>query len=263
MNLFDKEERIIKLFQELKHSEVAMYPHDIKLIKLYKSIHNKYNWKKWTNSSGKADLPPDYYNDKLKIMMDVMRVDDHAFEDDKGKIINPHNQRESKLTKELIEKNSSLKEAANNGRLIIIPDSGLHGYQDHNYNFYVNNFRRVTQKHIKKISTYKNNHPNFKMIFMIFDESSPYFENPNLNFEKFTRVGQMKKGNPHFWWLDKNLCDCIRNSNIDYLIWITPYKHFDSLEKVELPQAVIYDLAKFPYDELIEYDERKIESLEM
>jgi single-stranded-DNA-specific exonuclease len=38
-------------------------------------------------------------------MMDVMRIDDHAYEDKNGKVINLHNERESKLIEELISKN--------------------------------------------------------------------------------------------------------------------------------------------------------------
>ena len=34
-------------------------------------------------------------------MMDVMRVDDHAFVNEKGKVINPTNAKESRLRKEL------------------------------------------------------------------------------------------------------------------------------------------------------------------
>lgn len=98
---------------------------------------------------------------------------------------------------------------------------------------------------------------------MIFDESSPYFENFDLKYEKFTKVGQCKKGLPHFWWMDNNFLNCVKNSGIDYLIWITPYKHFDSLEKVELPQVIVCDLLKYPYDELKEYNRLKIESLEV
>ena len=44
-------------------------------------------FKYWIECSGKADPPPDYFSDKFGLMMDVMRVDDCAYVNDKNKII--------------------------------------------------------------------------------------------------------------------------------------------------------------------------------
>lgn len=261
MNLFDKEERIIDRFQDLRRKEVLIYPKNFEMLKIYKSIHRRRSWKKWTNSSGKSELPPDYYNEKDKIMMDVMRIDDHAFVNEDGRVINPHNQRESKLIKELSEKSPSLKEAAIEGRLIIIPDSGLRGYQDHNYDFYIKNFQRVIEKHITKIPLYQHSHPNFKTIFLIFDESSPYMQ--CLDEKRPTKAGEIFFAEPHLWWLDNNMIKIIKDSKIDYLVWVTPFKYFDSVEKVVLPQAVIYDVSKIKYDKLIKYKNNDMQSAEM
>lgn len=263
MNRFDKEDKIIEYLKYIDKQEIAIFPKSKNSEYIINSILNDESWKKWCNSSGKSDLPPDYYNNEQKVMMDIMRIDDHAFINEKGKVINPTNKKESELLKELSSKNSMLQDAAIDGRLIVIADSGLRGYEDHNYDFYVNNFNRVVNKHIEKIPLYRNNHPGFKTIFMIFDESSPYFENFDLNYEKFTKVGQCKRGFPHFWWIDNNFLNCVKNSSIDYLIWITPYKHFDSLEKAELPQVIVCDLSKYPYDELKKYNKMKMESLEI
>ena len=194
-------------------------------------------------------------------MMDVMRIDDHAYVDTKGRIINPHNERESKLIKELIKKNPYMKDVAVEGRLIIIPDSGLRGYQDHNYDFYINNFQRVIEKHIKKIPLYQKSHPNFKMIFLIFDESSPYMQ--CLDDKRPNKAGEMFFAEPHLWWLDNNMIKIIKDSKIDYLIWVTPFKHFDSVEKVVLPQAVVYDVTKIGYNKLINYNNKEMQSTEM
>ena len=54
-------------------------------IKIDKSLTGIISRKKWINSSGKNDPPPDFYNDKKKLMMDVMRIDDHAYINKKGK----------------------------------------------------------------------------------------------------------------------------------------------------------------------------------
>ena len=97
----------------------------------------------------------------------------------------------------------------------------------------------------------------------IRDRSSPYFENLDSNFEKFTAPNQCKFGLPHFWWNDYNFLECVEDSDIDYLIWFTPYKHFDSLEKIELPKIIVCDLSKLPFKCLKKYDEKMIESLEI
>ena len=41
-----------------------------------------------------------------------MRIDDHAYVDEKGRVINRHNERESKLIEELISKNEMFKKIA-------------------------------------------------------------------------------------------------------------------------------------------------------
>lgn len=76
---YDNENTIISDFQRFKKSDIEFLTISIKTLRLYNSIHNIRNWKIWIDSSGKNDLPPDYYNEKRKLMMDVMRIDDHAY----------------------------------------------------------------------------------------------------------------------------------------------------------------------------------------
>lgn len=174
MNRYDKEINIINDFQELDTKEIFLFNNGVSIKRVFKSIYNKWRWKNWIDSSSKKDLPPDFYNDNLKLMMDVMRIDDHAYEDSKGKVINPTNKRESQLLNEIASKNPSLKQAIDEGRVIINPDSGLRGEKDHNYIFYYKNFERVITNHLNKIQSYKKNHPGYKTVFFISDESSPY-----------------------------------------------------------------------------------------
>ena len=142
VNRYDKEERIINDFQNLKIKEIGLYPLNFKNLWLYGCIHNKRKWRTWIDTSAKNEPPPDFYNDKLKLMMDVMRIDDYTYIDKKGRVINRHNERESKLIEKLTSKNESLNRIIKEGNLFIIPDSGLRGYEDHNYNFYVNRDRK-------------------------------------------------------------------------------------------------------------------------
>ena len=155
MNRFDKEDRIIEHLKYIDKQEIAIFPESKNSEYIINSILDDESWKEWCNSSGKSDLPPDYYNNEQRVMMDIMRIDDHAFINENGRVINPTNQKESELLKELSDKNPILKDAAIDGRLIVIADSGLRGYEDHNYDFYVRNFNRVVNKHIEKISLYR------------------------------------------------------------------------------------------------------------
>lgn len=142
---------------------------------IFASIHDPEEWKLWSDSSGKSDPPPDFYNDKLKLMMDVMRIDDHAFESKNGKIVNPTNQRESVIQKQ-IRKSGLLDSFPNVKNVIVTAVTDLPTDEDHNYKFYYSNFERVLMKHNNQIDLYGKNHPGYKTIFLVLDESSAYFE---------------------------------------------------------------------------------------
>lgn len=261
MNRYDKEERIIKDFQKIDLCEIGLLPERLKTKYILNSIHNERNWKKWIDSSSKDKLPPDFYNPKSKLMMEIMRIDDHTRVDEKGKVINPYNKRESELYKELTSKHDFIKEIAEQGNLIINPYIDLPSEEDHNYTFYISCFNRVIKKHIAHIINYKINHPGFKTIFFVLDESSPYvscFEKENSY-----KVGEQLYAQLHLWWQDYNMLSCLKESRIDYLIWMTPYKHFDSIEKVELPKAMVFDVKKINYSKLIKYNLNKMQSLEI
>ena len=92
VNFFDYESKIIECLQGVQLNKVFLSNDIIAVKEVFTSIHDAEKWKLWSNSSGKSDPPPDFYNDKLKVMMDVMRIDDHAFENKNGKIVNPTNQ---------------------------------------------------------------------------------------------------------------------------------------------------------------------------
>lgn len=137
MNRFNDENKIISDFQNVEDSSVLFVVESENAEKVYHSIHSLELWKKWVDSSDKDAPPPDFYSDKLRLMVDVMRIDDHAFIDKKGKIQNPVNAGESILYKELLDK----------GILDILPDvevfinakTQLPTEQDHCYNFYQKN----------------------------------------------------------------------------------------------------------------------------
>ncbi len=164
MNYFDNENNIIVHFQEVEYSSVFFPVESEEAIYNFENVHDKSKWKKWINSSGKSDPPPDFYCDEFRCMMDVMRVDDHSFENKKGKLVNPTNSRESEIQAEL--RKSGIAEIFPNAKIIVNANTKLPTHEDHNYTFYKNNFVRAVEQHKSKIKQYRNNHQDYKLIFL-------------------------------------------------------------------------------------------------
>lgn len=242
MNYFDDENIIIELFQNVPKNSIWLLNDDEATRRILESIHCKDNWKHWTDSSMNNSPPPDFYSDSYGLMMDVMRIDDHAHLDSNGKCINPVNQRESKIQKE-IKESRLLEGISKNIRVFVNAVTNLPTIEDHNYSFYYSNFQRVLKKHFDSVPLYKSNHAGYKTIFFVFDESSGYAKVLDKSL-----IGKgIKKGQAivtdevycHF--IDKRLIDIFVNSEIDYLIWFSPFKHFESTMP-EFPIAAIYDV---------------------
>ena len=181
--------------------------------------------KLWMDTSGKADKTPDLFSLEYETMIELMRVDDHAFVNENGKVINHAASADSKRFKELVDR--GFLETYPNASIIITGDTGLPTLEDHNYQRYKANFERVVKDHISKIPTYRNNHPECKyLIFLIFDESCGYFEAETV--PKEFKKGMMCRGRPHLWPLDENLVNVFSGSDVDCVIWFTPYKYAES-----------------------------------
>lgn len=192
-----------------------------------------------------------------------MRIDDHAHIDKDGKVKNPTNAMESKLYKEL--KGSGIKERFPNADIYINAKTDLPTELDHNYTYYQSNFERVVSGHIKKIPLYQSNHPGYKTIFFVIDESSAYgqavSERPDINHVK---NGDFTEAQMHYFFLDKNFVSVFAGTSVDYLIWFAPFKLFNSTEGiVQLPKAVIYDCKKIQISDMIKYNCDKMVSTEL
>lgn len=177
-------------------------------------------------------------------MMEVMRVDDHSYKNKKGKIVNPTNSHIRDIEKEIIQ--SGIMEMFSNAELVINGSTDLPTNKDHNYKYYYKNFVRVVEEHKKSIDLYKKNHPNYKLIFFIMDESSAYFKAQNINDAmKERKVGERVLGEPHFHFMDENFIKVFENLDIDYLVWYTPFKLINSLiGKLDLPEVCMFDIKK-------------------
>ena len=260
MNLFDDENNIIEHFQRIQDKEVFFPKFDDGIEALYRSIHESSEWNKWNYSAGKDDPPPDFYNDTMSVMMDVMRIDDHAFLSKKGKVVNPTNAGESKLRKELDE-SGILEYFPNCKEVFINAKTLLPTEEDHNYRFYKENFARVIGEHARKVELYKRNHPGYKIVFFVMDESSAYFR----IYDKSIKPEEGKRviGAPHLFFFDKSFIEEIKNIRIDYLIWYAPFKLLRTNDGIfTLPQAVFYNIHEMDFDD-IEYDQSEMRSSEV
>lgn len=98
MNYFDDEENILEWFRNTFEQHVLFPIENKECIELYLSLSDDLKYVDWINSSGKGDPPPDFYNPKINMMMDVMRIDDHGHVVGKGNIL-------IRLTKEKVRYN--------------------------------------------------------------------------------------------------------------------------------------------------------------
>ena len=234
----EKEQNLIEWFRELDKSEIMLSPESDQTEKICMSLMDNENWQHWIDSSAKDAPPPDFYNETENLMLEVMRVDDHGFIKD-GKVINPTYRREHEIEKEM-KKAGIIDQFPDLQTVFINAVTDLPTNEDHNYQFYLDNFKRVVSNHKKKINDYKANHPNHRIIFFVFDESSAYWESDEA--DTIVKEGKMLIGEPHFWFVDKKFVDIFYHSEIDYLIWVTPYKMlFNSSFPHPLPRACVFD----------------------
>lgn len=202
-------------------------------------------------------LKDDKYGYDLRLTVQVC----NAFESKNGKIVNPTNQRESVIQKQ-IRKSGLLDSFPNVKNVIVTAVTDLPTDEDHNYKFYYSNFERVLMKHNNQIDLYGKNHPGYKTIFLVLDESSAYFE-----MESIMDNGVIK-GKPHYWFWDNSFVNILKKLNIDYLIWYAPFKYYEvplGEEKSDLPEVCVIDIKNINQNGsyLNSYDISKMKSVEL
>ena len=253
----------MQLFYKSGIQRIALLPSPTsELESILDKVCNKDKWARWTDSSGKSDPPPDFYSDEYKLMMDVMRVNDHEQKGKKGKLHNPSMAHEKEMYKELEQ--AGIIEQFPDAKVFLSGCTQLPTYEDHNYDLYRKHFKRVVSDHIDSIPLYKSNHPGYKVIFFIFDESSAYFEAelPPDTKKQFSK-GEKIAGQPHVFFWDEAFLDAFVDKGIDYLFWYTPYKLFEHIEPpLELPSLCVYDLSK-KQTQRISYDASRMSSVEI
>lgn len=176
-------------------------------------------------------------------------------------VIKTTNQRESVIQKQ-IRKSGLLDSFPNVKNVIVTAVTDLPTDEDHNYKFYYSNFERVLMKHNNQIDLYGKNHPGYKTIFLVLDESSAYFE-----MESIMDNGVIK-GKPHYWFWDNSFVNILKKLNIDYLIWYAPFKYYEvplGEEKSDLPEVCVIDIKNINQNGsyLNSYDISKMKSVEL
>lgn len=244
MRTFDNESCIIELFQDVYPFEfVERIGCPIICQLALNNIVNKKTWSKWIDSSQKNAPPPDFFNNNKKIMMEVMRVDDHTHKNAKGKLINLTASKEKDVFKMLQKEYGEI--FPENASVFINSPTGLPTNDDHRFTWYKDSFKRVIEEHSKKIEIYKTNHKGFRLIFFVFDESSAYSQPVNpAEINKTHSVGDSALVRPHLHYLDIDFVKTIKESGADILIWFAPYKKIDvgNGETYSLPCITVYDI---------------------
>ena len=254
MNNFDDESNILDYYR------TGYDPREVYLLAANAASESIAAWivdeSIWLDSSGKDAPPPDFHSPQHSLMMEVMRVDDHAYKNKKGKVVNPTNMRESQLQRELEQ--AGIHEIAPNLQQVFCNAvTDLPTHEDHNYTFYRKNFVRAVEKHIEKIPLYRKNHPGHKLIFFVMDESTAYLQaESEQHIRDFVVPGQCTSGYPHQHWKDRAFLSPFVDADVDYLVWYTPFKHMqiDGGGVLPLPTTCLFDL-KNDKLELEEYNE--------
>lgn len=234
MNHYDKEENIIKLLQATSYNDIHFVNRTSDVRKFFCSLYRENEFKNWINSSGKDDMPPDFFSDKYRYMLEVMRVDDYVAGN------NSPNALESKKIKEIddIRRRNGLRTISEaNITALIIPD--MSKSSENNYSIYIENYKRIINKHIKKIENYRQNHPGYKLGFLIFDESPGYVMVTDKNIKP--KKGDIISAFQHVYIRDKNLIGIFEGKDLDFVIWMTPYKNFPPNPKV-YPEICVFDM---------------------
>lgn len=255
---YDNEYNVLKDVHNLDASECLILSDDegtkqyLKASKIVDDILNDDVFERWKDNS-KSEFPPDLINEQDFLVMEVMRVDDHSPDGKKNPVLAKQRQlsEEARPILDVLPKDTDF---------YINAVTDLQTEQDHNYKYYYSSFQRTLRKHLGKLSTYKNNYPKSKIIFMVFDETSGVY------FEKVFINGDQVIGKPHLPFFDNRFLNEFIDSDLDYLIWFIPYNHYETRgEHLTLPRLILFDIKnvrKGTMLQRIDYDEKRMVSNE-
>ncbi|GFH40272.1 hypothetical protein Hs20B_06700 [Lactococcus insecticola] len=85
--------------------------------------------------------------------------------------------------------------------------------EHHNYQAYINNFKRICQKHLDSLESYRENYPHKKLGFLIIDDATMYLPS------KKTPRTTLKDAVYSLPYYDKNFMSLFVQSDVDFVIW--------------------------------------------
>lgn len=236
---FDNEDNILAYYRDPDNRPLA-FPQSDDILKIFQATNDEELWKTWKNSSSKSDLPPDFYNDDLELMMEVMRFDDQATNSGKTHATKA---KENQMLKQL-RKLGVKENFPNLKQILLLGNSDLTTDDDHNFARYRENFSRVVLKHAKKAEQYRKNHLGYKLVFFVFDETSGVYYKREKQNKSILTEGDSVLARPHIYWSDSFMVDIIKKSQADYFIWFKPYNSFVTPLGIndDFPKIIIYDV---------------------
>lgn len=225
-------------------------------IKLYQTIKNRGLWK---DNSLNTINPPDFLCDTYNLMGEFMQVDDigyYKIDKKHKKYINKRRQNENKMFKEacLIFPSDCFPNAKD---FYAITD---YASDEQCFNRYVDEFKRIVEQHMREIPKYRKNHPNYKLIFFIIDDSGLYFE-PKYscyNYDYIKTNPYDVEGQLHIPFLDKYFIDILSEKDIDFIVWYKFSHNIKTNEKPVLPSLAIIDMNKVKKIPFVKYNHKKI-----
>ena len=193
---------------------------------------------------------PDFEDPAASLLLEAMVVDDHPRPGKKDKT----RAREGAVLRELKEAGLDVCPDVN---VLALVSSGLPTEQDHNYGAYVDHFTLTVLNHASKAEGYRAERPGYDLGFLVFDESTAYFEASGS-------FGPAGMGRPHWWFADSAFADALTQSSADCVIWLTPNKSMRGVDSGQfpLPTMTIVDVALLSREEHLVYDARRMVSSE-
>ena len=259
MNYYDKENRIIECLQNTSLRNIRFVNFSAGLFRFCLSLYAPFMYRYWTDNSGKNNTPPDFYSDEYKYMLEVMRFDDY----EPGS--NNPNAIESKRIKAINdERRKNGLNLFDNEHLVLYLNPDISMSSLNNFDIYYANFCRVTNNHNSKCDAYRSAHPGYKLGFLLFDESPAYGET------KDKYIGTPYAGDlvgplryvytPYV----RKFFDQLMLLNVNYVIWVTPFKQLPTFDSRGIINAYAIDIDKAKKKQVksINYDENKILCLE-
>lgn len=243
MDTLDNEKFIFDLYKKVSSHKIKYFGRFFSCLKIEILTKNFLFSNSWINSSSKSDPPPDFHNDKHKVMLEVMRIDDCVNEINDKKIDNTF-AKSNKLARRLF--GNDYKKTVD-GYFFSIPNTN--DSDEFNFKGYLSNFKKVLLNHSNKIENYRENYPKCKTtIFLICDESNSYVQvsdEKDLNKKEEVNVN-LNNFKVHYCFWDSNFIEIIKKCNADFVIWWGYNKTiFVNNKKIKYPEVCIYDVKYF------------------